>query len=83
MIDNLTEQQKEQFFGMMRECLQSKARIDGENEFQKEVIARASDELGIDKKKMRKAITIAHKDSLEEEQENLDEITAIIEELRS
>lgn len=80
-FDQLNEEEKQKFFGMVRECVNSKIRQSSETDFQKDVINRAKDELGVPPKKFRKVLKLAYNNSHEEERKEIEEIAEIVEEM--
>lgn len=70
-VDQLTDKEKEKLKGVIKELSNSFTRIEGERDFQKEAIKKLNEEIGVDKKMIRRLAKAYHNANLEEiEEEN-------------
>jgi len=79
MLSNPADRQK--LLDAIKEMSNSMTRVDAEKDFQKEAIDKVNDELGLEKKHVRKLASIYHKQNfstVQQEQEELQELYELI-----
>jgi hypothetical protein len=66
-INQLSEPDKEKLFKVIRECSDSMARIDGEQDFIRESIAETAKNMQLPKKLVSRLVKVYHKQNFDEE----------------
>lgn len=77
MITNPDDLKK--LFNSIKEISNSMTRADAEKDYQKDVIDRMADELGVEKKYIRKLASIYHKQNFSDIQADNDELETLYE----
>lgn len=77
-MDNLTEEQKVDFFRAVNEAVDIMFEIDALNAKKKELADHCKDVHGIPTKKFNRAVKISHDESLEEETEFFNKVAEIV-----
>ena len=66
-INQLSQPDREKLFKIVRDCSDSMARIEGENDFIRESIAETSKNMQLPKKLVAKLVRVYHKQNFDEE----------------
>jgi len=74
-----TPQDKEKLLNSIKEMSNSMTRVDAEKDFQKDVIDKVNDELGLEKKYIRKLASIYHKQNFTVVQSEMEEVQELYE----
>lgn len=69
-VNSLSPTDKDKLRSIVEEMNNSMTRVSGERELQKELLTKAADELGLDKKLVRRMSKVYHKSNFNEEVES-------------